>query len=415
MPQLSDDAVHGPLMSVAEVAARIAAEVRPVAEVEDVPLREADGRVLARDCPASLPLPPFDNAAVDGYAVRHADLTASGETRLPVRGRVAAGQDAGSGPMSGVAVRIFTGAPMPAGTDTVFMQEDVRIEGEAVVLPLGLKPGANRRLAGEDLPVGEIALRAGRRLRPQDIALAAAQGWTHLPVRRRLRVALVSTGDELTEPGTPLPPAGIYDSNRALLAALLTRAGCVVADRGILRDGRDAIAAALAEAGRDSDLVLTSGGVSTGEEDHVKAALEVSGRLDLWRMAIKPGRPVVMGRLGAARFVGLPGNPVAVFVTFVHIVRPLLAALSGAAPEPVLAVPARAAFPYRKKAGRREYARVTLHASAEGTLEARLYPREGAGVLTSLTQTDGLMEIAETITQVTPGDVLPVLPYRALV
>lgn len=415
MAQLSADdaAFGGPLLSVDALAARIVKSVSPITGIETVALGDGDGRVLALDFIAPMPLPPFANSAVDGYAVRHADLSVAGETRLHVAGRTAAGA-ATDLSASGQAVRVFTGAPMPRDADTVFMQEDVQRENDIVILPHGLKPGANARPAGEDMAMGETALPAGRSLRPQDLALAAALGLTHLPVRRRLRVALFSTGDELTEPGQPLPPAGIYDSNRILLASLLKRAGCAVSDCGILRDGRTTVSDALVKAAGGHDLILTSGGVSTGEEDHVKAAVEAVGRLDLWRIAIKPGRPVAMGAVGDALFVGLPGNPVAVFVTFVHVVKPLLAALMGTPCPPPLALPARATFAYRKKEGRREYVRVTLAFGNDGVMEAAKYPREGAGVLSSLTQTDGLMELTEAITRVEPGMVLPVLPYRTL-
>lgn len=415
MAQLSADdaAFGGPLLSVDALSERIAQTIMPVTGTETVALAEADGRVLAQDIIAPMPLPPFANSAVDGYAVRHADLAGSGETRLTVAGRIAAGSATGVS-AAGQAVRVFTGAPMPDGADTVYMQEDVRVEGDVATLPQGLKTGANARPAGEDIAAGETALPAGRTLRPQDLALAAALGLTELPVRRRLRVALFSTGDELTEPGQRLPPAGIYDSNRILLASLLRRAGAQVDDCGILRDGKAAVSDALAKVANGHDLILTSGGVSTGEEDHVKAAVEAVGRLDLWRIAIKPGRPVAMGAVDNALFVGLPGNPVAVFVTFVYVVKPLLAALTGTAPTPPLAIPARATFSYRKKEGRREYVRVTLSHGADGMMEAARYPREGAGVLTSLTETDGLMELAEVLTHIEPGAVLPVLPYRTL-
>lgn len=419
--QISSDAeaFGGKLLSPDAAAARIAAMLEPVARIEQVPLAACDGRVLAADVIAAIPLPPFDNSAVDGYAVRFADLVPSGETRLPVEGRITAGTDPAGIQAAGRAVRIFTGAPMPADADTVFMQEDVAFHEGRIVLPAGLKPGANRRLAGEDLAKGERALPTGRRLRPQDIALAAALGLTTLPVRARLRVAIFSTGDELAEPGTALPPAAIYDSNRALLASLLRRQGADVSDLGILRDTRAALAEALAAAAGSHDLVITSGGVSTGDEDHVKAAVEAAGALGFWRIAIKPGRPVAVGQLrradgGTTPFVGLPGNPVAVFVTFTYVVRAMLAALAGAEPAPSPAIPARATFAYRKKEGRREYVRVSLHVSPDGTTEAAKYPREGAGVLTSLTETDGLMELAEPITRVEPGAVLPVFPYALI-
>ncbi|GJD48722.1 Molybdopterin molybdenumtransferase [Methylobacterium crusticola] len=416
MAQLTDDcfAFGGPLLSVEEAAALIAARVPVLAGVETVALDAADGRIAAADVAARLDLPPFDNAAVDGYAVRWRDLAPGAETVLPVRGRLAAGAAAPGPPLAGAAVRIFTGAPMPAWADTVFMQEDVRREGDAVVLPPGLKAGANRRPAGEDVARGAVVIAAGRRLTPPDLALAAATGHAGLAVRRRLRVAVFSTGDELSEPGEALRPGAIHDSNRILLAALLRRLGCAVADLGILRDDPAALPGRLAAAARDHDLILTSGGVSTGEEDHVKAAVEAVGRLVFWRLAIKPGRPVAMGLVGDTPFVGLPGNPVAVYVTLLFVVRPLLARLGGALPAPPPSQPARSAFRYRKKAGRREYVRVSLRRTPDGGVEAVKYPRDGAGVLSSLTGSDGLAELPEAVTAVEEGDRIEVFAHPLL-
>lgn len=415
MAQLSNDcfAFGGELMSVEQAAAVIGERLSPAAGEEVVPLSIADGRVLAKDIAAPLDLPPFDNSAVDGYAVRFDDLAAHGGTRLSVAGRLAAGA-ASSGASAGRAVRIFTGAPMPAGFDTVFMQEDVRAGPDGVVLPSGLKRGANRRLAGEDLQRGEAALAAGRRLAPEDLGLAAALGLTDLPVRRRLRVAVFSTGDEIVSPGEALAPAKLYDANRPMLLALLARLGCVVTDLGILPDARAAVAAAMASAARDHDLLVTSGGVSTGEEDHVRAAVESAGSLTFWRLAIKPGRPVAMGVVGGAPFIGLPGNPVAVFVTFALVARPLVARLAGESYRLPIALPVRAGFAYKKKKGRREYVRVRLVRAADGALRAEKHPREGAGVITSLTQTDGVVELAEEVTRIDPGQTVGFLPYAVL-
>ena len=417
MAQLSDDcfAFGGPMMSVDEAVGIIAARVKPVREVETVALQVADGRILAHDMVAPLPLPPFTNSAVDGYAVRSRDLPREVETAFLVTGRVQAGAMAGTALQPGQAVRIFTGAPMPEGADTVFMQEDVRLDGEGrVVLPVGLKPGANVRPSGEDIAVGTAALARGQMLRPQDVALAAAFGLTELDVTRRIRVAVFSTGNELVSPGGERKPAQLFDSNRFMLMAMLRRLGCEVGDLGILRDDRASLAQGLKkEAGR-YDLILTTGGVSTGEEDHVKAAVESVGSLVLWRMAIKPGRPVAMGIIGGTPFIGLPGNPVASFVTFVHVVRPTVLALAGAVPHPLVPMPVRAAFSYRKKIARREYVRVALRKAEDGALEAVKFPREGAGLLSSLVETDGLVELGEEITAVEPGQTVGFLGYASL-
>ena len=298
MAQLSDDcfAFGGPMMSVDDAVAIIAARVKAVQETEIVDLRHADGRILARSIVAPLSLPPFNNSAVDGYAVRSADLAGDEERVFPVVGRIPAGASATDAIAPGQAMRIFTGAPMPEGADTVFMQEDVRLDDAGrVVLPAGLKAGANMRPAGEDVSEGDRALAAGQRLRPQDIALAAAFGLTHVEVRRPVRVAVFSTGNEIVSPGTPRNSVQLFDSNRFMLIAMLSRLGCEVSDLGILSDDRASLAEALQRAAGTHDLILTTGGVSTGEEDHVKAGVESVGTLVLWRMAIKPGRPVAMG------------------------------------------------------------------------------------------------------------------------
>ena len=416
MAQLSDDcfAFGGPMLSVDEAVGIITSRVRPISESQPVPLVEADGRILARDLTALLPLPPFTNSAVDGYAVASGELPKGEERAFPLKGRVQAGASAGAA-TPGYAVRIFTGAPMPNGADTVFMQEDVRIDDAGrVVLPAGLRPGANVRPAGEDISLGHVALRTGRRLRPQDIALAAAFGLTHLDVVRRLRVAVFSTGDELASPGTTRAASQLFDSNRYMLMAMLRRLSCEVSDLGILRDEPTSLSNALRQAATEHDLILTTGGVSTGEEDHVKAGVEKAGSLVLWRMAIKPGRPVAMGVIGGTPLIGLPGNPVASFVTFVHVVRPTVLALLGAVPAPLVALPVRAAFSYKKKIGRREYVRTTLRKDEDGSLEAVKFPREGAGLLSSLVETDGLVELDETTIKVAPGDSVGFLGYAEL-
>ncbi len=422
MAQLSDDcfAFGGKLLAVEQAEALIAARIPSLPGREEVALHAALGRVLAGPLHAPLPLPPFFNSAVDGFAFRHADLAPAGETRLPVAGRLQAGQGAAA-LAPGTAIRIFTGAPMPDGADTVMMQEDAREEAGAVVLPPGLKRGANCRPAGEDLPEGAVALPAGRRLSAPEIGLAAALGVARLAVRPRVRVGVFSTGDELAEPGTALGPARTYDSNRFTLMALLAGLPAEAHDLGILPDDPAATRRALAAAAASHDLLLTSGGVSTGEADHVKAAIEAGGSLVFWRLAVKPGRPAAMGVLpkagghgiGGTPVVGLPGNPVAAVVTFLHLARPLVLQLAGATPEVLPRFAAAADFAYRKKEGRREYVRVAL-AFGAGLPVARKYPREGAGLLTSLTESDAFAELPEEVTRVAPGDQVRVLPFRAV-
>jgi molybdopterin molybdotransferase len=417
MAQLSDDcfAFSGTLMRLEEMERLIADRIHPVGETESVTVPAARGRVLADDLCAPIDLPPFDNSAVDGYAVRHIDLNSSGETTLKIAARLQAGQSANMGVGQGEAVRIFTGAPMPSGADTIFMQEDVRVAGNSVIVPSGLKRGANRRLAGEDLRKGAVALAAGTVLDAAQIALAAGLGFTELTVRRRLLVAIFSTGNEVTEPGQPRVGATIFDSNRQLLAQLLGHMHALVTDLGILPDDPERLARALNDAGARHDLVLTSGGVSTGEADHVRQAVEQIGKLVFWRIGIKPGRPVAMAILpGGAAFAGLPGNPVAVFVTFVKVVRPLLRRLSGAQAETLMPLPVRVGFAYKKKSGRREYVRVSLRKIESGEIEAVKHPQDGAGVITSLTQTDGVLELADEVTELRPGDRAGFLSYAVL-
>ncbi|CAO3422413.1 molybdopterin molybdotransferase MoeA [Azospirillum endophyticum] len=417
MVQLDNDcfAFGGPMMAVEPALALLTARVGPVTATETVPLSGALGRVLAADLVAPFNVPPHDNAAVDGYAVFFDDLAggaADAPTVLPVTARVAAGQWLGRPAVRGEAVRIFTGAPIPAGMDTVFMQEDCRSDGATVTLPAGIRRGVNRRLAGEDVREGSVVLASGRRLRPEDIALAASLGHSTLQVRCRLRVAVFSTGDELRQPGQPLEPGAVYDANRYALIALLTRLGCAVTDLGILPDHFETIRDALSAAATGHDALITSGGMSTGEEDHVKPAVEANGRLDFWRLAIKPGRPVALGRVRDAVFVGLPGNPVAVVVTFLRIARPILLRLMGAMDEKPRQIPVRAAFAHKKKPGRREFLRGSLTRGDDGALEVTKYPRDGAGVLSSLVESEGLIELPEDLAGVEPGMAVDFLPFK---
>ncbi|WP_420405956.1 gephyrin-like molybdotransferase Glp [Nisaea sp.] len=418
MAQLTDDcfAFGGKLIPVAEALARFREILTPVVTPEEVRLDAALGRILAGDLVAGRSVPPHDNSAVDGYAVYFDDLAPEAETVLPLAATVAAGHPLTMPQQRGTAIRIFTGAPMPsgesgAGPDTVLMQEDCQDDGDRVVIPPGIRRGANRRFAGEDITEGDRMLEAGIRLRPQDIGLAAATGLTSLPVYKPLRVAIFSTGDEIRDPGTEAPAGTVYDSNRHTLAALLRGLGVEVIDMGILPDRQNEIRNGLASAAQGADMILTSGGVSSGGEDHVKAAVETLGSLHFWRLAIKPGRPVALGQIGRTPFVGLPGNPVAVMVTFLRVARPLIELLSGARPLSPRLFPVRAAFDYKKKLDRREYVRVTLRRNGEGEPEAEKFERDGAGVLSSMVAADGLVELPEDCSRIKVGDIVDYLPF----
>lgn len=413
MAQLTDDcfAFGGDLMTTAEALNLLTERTVTVVSMESVPLPHASGRILAEDIEASGDVPPHDNSAVDGYAVTFDDLDSNAETRLQVIGRATAGHPFNGKVVAGEAVRIFTGAPMMAGLDTVIMQEDCRPDGDHVVISPGIKRGANVRSAGEDIKAGSIILEKNRRLRPQDVGLAASVGRARLTVYKPLRVAVFSTGDELYDPGRELPAGGIHDSNRYTLMALLQGLGCSVDDLGILRDRFETIRNALSDAARRHDLIVTSGGMSVGEEDHVKAAVETLGSLHFWRLAIKPGRPIGLGQVGAVPFVGLPGNPVAVMVTFMRIARPMILRLGGCHGIAPNVYQVRAGFSHKKKLGRREWVRARLVADGGGCPVAAKFPRQGAGILSSMVDADGLVELPEDMKQLEAGTIVDFLPF----
>jgi molybdopterin molybdotransferase len=418
MAQLTEDrfAAGDAPMTIDAALGLVLPRLTSVVGSETLALGETLGRILARPLISTIAVPGVDNSAVDGYAVYFDDLDPAAETRLRVAGRAAAGHPYRGIPPRGTALRIFTGAPMPAGPDTVMMQEDCRHEGDEVILRPGIERGGNRRKAGEDVKAGATILEAGMRLRPQDIGLAAAVGQTSLEVARPLRVALFSTGDELIEPGAPLPTGAIYDSNRFTLAALLRQMGASVSDLGILADRQDKIQAALAAAASRHDAIVSSGGVSVGDEDHVKAALEALGRLHVWRLTIKPGRSIALGQIGeGARqvpFIGLPGNPVAAMVAFLRVVRPILLRLMGSRDAAPRLYRVRAQFEHRKKKDRREFIRASLVRESDGSLSAVKFPREGAGILSSLVGAEGLVELPESLTRLEPGSMVDFLPFN---
>ncbi len=403
---------RAPLTPLDDALATLLAYAVPLAATESVSTFEADGRVLAQDAVSKLQVPAFDNSAMDGYAMRCADVA---DTGLPVSQRIAAGAAPEALP-PGTLARIFTGAPLPAGADAVVMQEECAVQPDGTVRVLrSPQPGDCVRRAGEDVAAGSVVLSKGERLTPASIALAASIGMDFLPVACRPRVALFSTGDELVMPGDVAPqdmrPGAIYNSNRFFLRALLQRMGCVVTDYGIVPDLRDATQDALHAASQAHDLVLTSGGVSVGEEDHVKAAVQSLGHLHLWQLAIKPGKPFAYGRVGASHFIGLPGNPVASYVTFMLLVRPFVLRLQGAtavAP-PAIQLPAHFDWPRADK--RREFLRVRRNPA--GGLD--LFANQSSGVLTSAAWADGLVDTqpGQTIAWGDPVRFIPLAELQA--
>ncbi len=414
MAQLSDDcfAFGGELMTTDTALSELRNRLSCVCDTEEVALANAAGRILAKDLVSSQAVPGHDNAAVDGYAVFFDDLSENSETTLPVTGRIAAGHPLNGNAQRGNAYRIFTGAPMPEGPDTILMQEDCNLSGETVTIPPGIKRGANRRFAGEDIAADDTILTKGQRLRPQEIGLAASIGQKALTVYTPLRVALFSTGDEVRDVGETLTPGSIYDANRYSIAALLRELGCNVDDLGILPDEHDVIRDALSKAADDHDVIITSAGVSTGEEDHIRNAIEDLGGIHFWRLAIRPGRPIALGQIGAVPFIGLPGNPVASMVTFMRFARPALLLMNGASDVDPKFYRVPAAFTYKKKQGRREWVRAMLSVGEDGQLQAEKFSRSGAGILTSMVASDGLVELSEELTGVEAGNMVDFLPFN---
>ncbi len=419
---MDDCTAKGPIpLPLDEAVSPIDQGFGPVTGTEVVPLRQALGRVLAEEVVAPWNVPPADVSAMDGWAYTAeagvAEAGAGGREdrrRLSIVGRIPAGSTFGGVVQAGEAVRIFTGAPVPAGADTVAMQEDCRSEDGTVLVPAALKRGANIRLAGEDMAAGSIVLGPGRRMRAQEIGLAAAVGRADLTVRKPLRVVLFSTGDELREPGAPKPAHCIYDANRYTLAAQLDALGVEVRDLGILPDRADRTRQALADAAATADLLITSGGVSVGEEDHVKAAVSALGAIDLWTLAIKPGKPLALGRVADTPFLGLPGNPVSAMVTFLLVGRPLVLRLSGASSTATPRSLVVSGFSFTKKPGRREFLRARLERGADGRPLAINFPNTSSGVLTSMVEADGLVDMPAEATAIRPGDLVDFLPFTGL-
>ena len=406
-------AMQSGMLTVDEAMTQLLGRAKVLNEVEEIDTLRALGRILAASQASQLTVPPLDNSAMDGYAVRMTDLNSDGTTRLLVSQRIAAGQ-VGLPLAAGTAARIFTGAPIPPGADAVVMQENCTIEDTHVLVNYLPKSGESIRRAGEDILAGAIILSAGTRLGPGEMGLAASVGLARLPVYRKLRGATFYTGDELVMPGEPLKAGQIYNSNRFALAGLLQGMGCDQTDLGIVPDNLEATVKVLRQAAEHADLIITSGGVSVGEEDHVKAAVQQVGKLDMWRIAMKPGKPLAFGSVGKADFIGLPGNPVSTFVTFCLFVRPFILRRQGVQQVSPLSFNVRAEFDWLKPGNRREYLRAKLRPAANGEIGAEIYANQSSGVLTSVVWGDGLVELAEN-TKVERGQQVKFIPFSEII
>ena len=395
------------MLSATQLLKNLLDRARGTSATETVAISDALGRVLAAAQTSSLTVPPLDNSAMDGYAVRLADAARAG-TRLPISQRIMAGV-VGQPLTAGTAARIFTGAPIPVGADAVLMQEDCTAEGETVVINRKPRPGENIRRAGEDIEAGAQILAAGTRMTAAEMGLAASVGLAQVPVFKRLKVACFFTGDELVTPGTPLAPGQIYNSNRYTLTGLVNDLGCELIDLGIVPDTLEATEAALERAAREADVVVTSGGVSVGEADYVKTAVEKLGQVDMWKVAMKPGKPVVYGRVGEADFIGLPGNPVSAFVTFCLFVRPFLLKRMGVTDVLYRAFAVQADFAWTRPGTRREF----LRAQRKTNGKLALFPNQSSGVLTSCAWADGLVDL-DIGTTVKKGDWVRFIPFSEL-
>lgn len=395
------------LIPIEDALSLLQNSANPISQTETLPLTEVQGRILAQDLFSTINVPPHDNSAMDGYAVNSKDLTDGSEKHLPVSQRIPAGK-MGKELQTGTVARIFTGAPIPAGADAVVMQEVCKSDGDAVIISGPVSAGSNIRRAGEDIAIGDLILQAGTKLKPQDIGLAASVGVAKITVYKRLRVAIFFTGDELREPGEALLPGQIYNSNRYTMRGLLEKLGCEIVDMGTVEDNLEATKDAMQQAASQADLVMTSGGVSVGEEDYIRIALKELGELDMWRINIKPGKPLAFGNINGTPFLGMPGNPVSVFATFCIFARPFILKTQGMTDTTANSFIVPAEFEWPKAGSRNEYVRAKIQ---DG--KVRIFPHQGSGVLTSTSWANGLAFIPANTT-VKPGDMIAFTPFSEL-
>ena len=416
MTQLSNDCFKysKKRISLEKAVSILEKRIKCIKKTQKIKLDQSLGRILSKDIISKLNVPPFDNTAVDGYAFKYSDLNKNKETKLKLSGRIAAGQNFNKKIKKGDVARIFTGAKVPEGTNTVIMQEDCNVNDNKIILKPGIFKGANIRKKGEDIKSGKKIITKGSKLKAQDIALIASIGIKEIEVHEKLKVGIFTTGDELFEPGTKASKNGIYDSNRYCLKNLLETINCVVKDYGIKKDKEKLIKNTLKKISKECDLIITTGGMSVGEEDYVRKVVEKNGSLNFWNISIKPGRPVALGNIFKKPFIGLPGNPVSVMITFLKIALPAINKLSGFLSPKENNFIVATDFNFKKKSGRKEFLRVKVSKSSNGEIKIKHYPNTGSGVFTSMVETDGLVELPEKLTYLKKGTKIRFIPYSEI-
>jgi len=416
MTQLSNDCFkHSKKkISLEKAVSILEKRIKCIKKTQKIKLDQALGRILSKDIVSKLNVPPFNNTAVDGYAFKYSHLNKKKETALKLAGRITAGQNFNKKIKTGEIARIFTGAKVPEGADTVIMQEDCNTADNQIVLKPGIFKGANIRKKGEDIRYGKKIISKGSKLKAQDIALIASVGIKEIGVFEKLTVGIFTTGNELYEPGTKTSNSGIYDSNRYCLKNLLETINCSVKDYGIKKDNEKLIKNTLKKISKECDLIITTGGMSVGEEDYVRKVLEKNGSLNFWNIAIKPGRPVALGNIFKKPFIGLPGNPVSVMITFLKIALPTINKLSGFSLPKEKNFIVTTDFNFKKKSGRKEFLRVIISKNLNGQIKIKNYPKSGSGVFTSIVETDGLIELPEKLTYLKKGTKIRFVPYSEI-